>query len=64
MAEDEAAIGRLVELERVWQMCDEVMKDAPPGPTLREILEEDRNRLERPGYGWPLDEDGKPILSS
>lgn len=29
------------------KMADEAMRDAPPGPTAREILEEDRNRLER-----------------
>ncbi len=34
-------------LEDWLKLADEVMKDAPPGPTAREILEEDRNRLER-----------------
>lgn len=34
-------------LEDWFRMADEVMKDAPPGPTARELLEEDRNRLER-----------------
>jgi hypothetical protein len=42
----------------------ELSRNAPPGPTGTEILEQDRNRLEVPGYGWPLDEDGKPILPS
>jgi hypothetical protein len=41
----------------------EVSRNAPPGPTATEILERDRNRLEVPGYGWPLDEDGQPIIS-
>lgn len=30
-----------------FALADELMKDAPPGPTARELLEEDRNRLER-----------------
>lgn len=34
-------------LEEWFRLADEVMKDAPPGPTAREILEQDRNRLER-----------------
>lgn len=34
-------------LENWFQLADEIMKDAPPGPTAREILEEGRNRLER-----------------
>jgi hypothetical protein len=34
-------------LEEWLKLADELMKDAPPGPTAREILEEDRNRLER-----------------
>ncbi len=29
-----------------FELADEAMKDAPSGPTAREILEEDRNRLE------------------
>jgi len=29
------------------RLADELMKDAPPGPTARELLEEERNRLER-----------------
>jgi len=28
-------------------MADRIMKSAPPGPTARELLAEDRNRLER-----------------
>ena len=28
------------------QLGDELLRDAPPGPTVREILEKDRNRLE------------------
>ena len=34
-------------LEEWFKLADELMKDAPPGPTAREILEQDRNRLER-----------------
>jgi hypothetical protein len=34
-------------LERLRQSSEEAFKDAPPGPTAREILEQDRNRLER-----------------
>ena len=34
-------------LEEWFRLADEIMKDAPPGPTAREILEQDRNRLER-----------------
>jgi len=30
-----------------FREADEAFKDAPPGPTAREILEEDRNRLDR-----------------
>jgi hypothetical protein len=44
--EQAAALGRLEELERVYRLADEVMKDAPPGPTVREILEQDRSRLD------------------
>jgi hypothetical protein len=32
-------------LEDWFRMADEAFKDAPPGPTAREILEQDRNRL-------------------
>jgi hypothetical protein len=34
-------------LEDWFRLADDAMKDAPPGPTGREILEQDRNRLER-----------------
>lgn len=34
-------------LEQWLQLADEASKDAPPGPTAREILEQDRNRLDR-----------------
>ncbi|MFN2315881.1 MAG: hypothetical protein ABR551_02925 [Gemmatimonadales bacterium] len=34
-------------LERWTALADEFLADAPPGPTTREILDEDRNRLER-----------------
>jgi predicted CopG family antitoxin len=34
-------------LEDWFRLADEAMKNAPPGPSAREILEEDRNRLER-----------------
>ena len=33
-------------LERLRRSSEEAFKDAPPGPTAREILEQDRNRLE------------------
>jgi len=29
------------------KLADEVMQDAPPGPTARALLEEERSRLER-----------------
>jgi len=34
-------------LEEWFSLADVAMRDAPPGPTARELLEEDRNRLER-----------------
>jgi hypothetical protein len=34
-------------LEDWFRLGDEMSKNAPPGPSAREILEEDRNRLER-----------------
>ena len=34
-------------LEDWLKLADETMQDAPPGPSARELLEEDRNRLER-----------------
>ena len=34
-------------LENWLRMGDESLRDAPPGPTAQEIIEEDRNRLER-----------------
>lgn len=34
-------------IERLRRSSEEAFKDAPSGPTAREILEEDRNRLER-----------------
>lgn len=34
-------------LESWFRDADEAFKDAPPGPTAREILEEDRSRLDR-----------------
>ena len=34
-------------LEEWLKLADETMQDAPPGPSARELLEEDRNRLER-----------------
>lgn len=34
-------------IEEWFRLVDEVMQDAPPGPTARELLEEDRGRLER-----------------
>lgn len=29
------------------QLADDLMQDAPPGPTARALLDEERNRLER-----------------
>jgi hypothetical protein len=34
-------------LEEWFALADEVMNDAPPGPTARELLTEERNRLEQ-----------------
>lgn len=34
-------------MEDLFRLADELMAGAPPGPTARELLEEDRNRLER-----------------
>ena len=34
-------------LENWLRLGEESLRDAPPGPTAREIIEEDRNRLER-----------------
>lgn len=34
-------------LERLRRTSEEAFRDAPAGPTAREILEQDRNRLER-----------------
>jgi hypothetical protein len=34
-------------LSEWFRLADEMMKDAPPGPTARAILEEGRSRLER-----------------
>lgn len=34
-------------LEEWLKLADEHMKDAPPGPSARELLEQERNRLER-----------------
>jgi hypothetical protein len=33
-------------LQRVFRLADEAFKDAPPGPSAREILEQDRGRLD------------------
>ena len=35
-------------LDDWFKLADAVMQDASPGPTARDLLEEDRNRLERP----------------
>lgn len=35
------------QLEDLFRLADELMAGAPPGLTVRELLEEDRNRLER-----------------
>lgn len=51
--EDTATSGQALRTSREqwlnewFQMADEAFKNAPPGPTAREILEQDRNRLER-----------------
>jgi hypothetical protein len=34
-------------LEEWLRLADAASEDAPPGPTAREILEQDRNRLDR-----------------
>lgn len=34
-------------LADLFKLADELTANAPPGPTARELLEEDRNRLER-----------------
>ena len=34
-------------LDDWFRLADDVMQDAPAGPTARESLEQDRNRLER-----------------
>ena len=34
-------------LEDLFKLADELTAKAPPGPIARELLEEDRNRLER-----------------
>jgi hypothetical protein len=34
-------------LEDLFKLADKLTANAPPGPTARELLEEDRNRLER-----------------
>ncbi len=39
--------ARAEALLRWMKRADELMKDAPAGPTAREILEADRDRLER-----------------
>lgn len=35
-------------LDAWLKLADELMQEAPAGPTARALLEEDRNRLERP----------------
>ena len=37
---------RLERLENWFRLADEFFKDAPPGPSAREILEQDRGRLD------------------
>jgi hypothetical protein len=44
--EEASALARLEALEKVFRLADELMKDAPPGPSAREILEQDRSRLD------------------
>lgn len=34
-------------MEDLFKLADELTANSPPGPTARELLEEDRNRLER-----------------
>ena len=40
-------------LEEWRRLADEASKDVPPGPTAREILEQDRDRLDRPPLPTP-----------
>jgi hypothetical protein len=49
----EGAPGRAEESPEAWlrswlALADQALKDAPPGPSAREILAADRNRLEPP----------------
>lgn len=49
----EAEARRPAETPEAWlegwiRLADEAMRHAPPGPTARELLEEGRDRLERP----------------
>ena len=48
--DDDAATATLnpaQALDDWFRLADDVMQDTPPGPTARELLEQDRNRLER-----------------
>jgi hypothetical protein len=45
-AEQAADLARLEEMERVYRLANEIMKDVPPGPSAREMLEQDRSRLD------------------
>ena len=48
--DDDAATATLnpaQALDDWFRLADDVMQDTPPGPTARELLKQDRNRLER-----------------
>ncbi len=52
LAEGPTAAATSAEVSGQWledwiAMADKMMRGAPPGPTARELLNEDRNRLER-----------------
>jgi len=46
-ADHASARMRLERLENAFRLADEAFKNAPPGPSAREILEQDRSRLDR-----------------
>jgi hypothetical protein len=45
-SDQSSARSRLEALGHVFRLADELFKDAPPGPSTREILERDRGRLD------------------
>jgi hypothetical protein len=42
-----SARSRPESLQSWFQLADELLKDAPPGPSAREIPDQDRGRLDR-----------------